>query len=130
MEDLKKLSKKEIAARMLSYIHKSEELKQLISAYIKDHNEEKSADIHQTYKELKECIYVECKYLEKVTNDDMDDISVVHNCYRHGILDAGAKGFTVKINAEITQAMYNAVDEALYYLSYYMGKAELEKFAL
>jgi len=58
----------------------------------------------------------------------MDNISVMHNCYKSGVMEASAKGFTSRSNGMINQSMFNSVEDALYYLGYYMQKSGLEKY--
>ena len=59
----------------------------------------------------------------------MDNISVVHNCYKSGVMEASTKGFSVRSNCMINQSMFNSVEDALYYMGYYMQKSELEIYA-
>lgn len=128
MLDLKKLSEKELAKRLLDYINRAEQLENAISDFMNSKRDDSDV-IRKTYKELKDAINKEYKYLSKVSSDCMDNISVVHNCYKSGVMEASAKGFTVRSNCIINQNMFNSVEEALYYMGYYMQKCELEKCA-
>ncbi len=74
------------------------------------------------YKELKQDIDEEYKYLSKSLNECMADISVVHNCYKAGVMEAGAKGFASRSYSKVDQSLFNSVADALYYLS----KSDLE----
>ena len=128
MEDLKKLSVKEIAKRMINYINRIEELENLLCEYLNKMDMEKAEKIKEMYKELKNDINEEYKYLDKTSNDIMNDISVVHNCYRYAIMEASAKGFSVKTNGIVDQKMLNSVLDASFYLKYYMNKEQLEDY--
>lgn len=127
MLDLKKLSEKELAKRLLDFIKRAEQLENTITDFMNNKRDDSDV-IRKNYKELKDVINEEYKYLSKVSSDCMDNISVVHNCYRSGVMEASAKGFTSRSNGMIDQSMFNSVEEALYYLCYYMQKSELEKY--
>ncbi|KEZ90126.1 hypothetical protein [Lacrimispora celerecrescens] len=128
MLELKKLSKKELAERLLNYIKELNELEKLISEYIQNKNGN-SDSIRLKYKKLKQDIDEEYKYLSKSSNECMDEVSVVHNSYKAGVMEASAKGFTSRSNSKIDQSLFNSVADALYYLEYYLPKSDLEEYA-
>ncbi|WP_143320954.1 hypothetical protein [Clostridium sp. HBUAS56010] len=125
MIDLKKLSKGVLVERLSNYIKQLNELENSISEYMQNNNGD-SHSISEKYKKLKQDINEEYKYLSKSSNECMDDISVVHNCYKAGVMEASAKGFTSRSNSKIDQSLFNSVADALYYLEYYLPKSELE----
>jgi len=47
----------------------------------------------------------------------MDDISVVYNFYKAGVMEASAKGFVSRSYSKVDQSLFNSVADALYYLS-------------
>lgn len=125
MIELKRLSKKELVERLSNYIEKLKELEKSISEYMQNKNGN-SESIRLKYKKLKQDIDEEYKYLSKSSNECMDDISVVHNCYKAGMMEASAKGFTSRSNSKIDQSLFNSVADALYYLEYYLPKSDHE----
>ena len=82
------------------------------------------------YKEMKESVFQEYKYLDKVSNEDMNERLEIHNWYKYGIIEASAKGFTSKVNSKINQSMFNSVDDVLDCFTSYMNKAKLEKYTI
>ena len=125
MIDLKRLSKNELVERLLNYIKELNELEDSITDYMQNKNRN-SNSIREKYKKLKQDIDEEYKYLSKSSNECMDDISVVHNCYKAGVMEASAKGFTSRTNSKIDQSLFNSVADALYYLEYYLPKPDHE----
>lgn len=123
MVDLKKLSKNELVERLSNYIKELNELEELISDYMQNKNGNSNL-IREKYKKLKQDIDQEYKYLSKSSNECMDDISVVHNCYKAGVMEASAKGFTSRSNSKIDQSLFNSVADALYYLEYYLPESD------
>lgn len=130
MEDLKKMSIKELATRMLTYINEIEDLENMLCEYLDKRDKTKLEKIKQEYKKIKINLNDEYKYFNKVANSNMYEISLVHNCYQFGITEASVKGLSVKTNGSVDQMMLNAVLDASFYLKYYMSKEDLQKYSM
>ena len=110
--DLKKLSDKEIALRMINYITRAIELENKISTYMhsKITTQDEADDIKNLYKELKKDVQADAKYMNICDNKKGSDM------YTHffvpSIKEASVYGFAVLVNGQINLKMYDAVDEA------------------
>lgn len=120
MDDLKKFTEQQLIERAKSYHQRLDVLMHDISKYMNISKGYKES-IKNEYADLKKHITEEYRYFSANKNDIMD-ISKIHNCYQSAILEASANGFSAKVNSNINQNMFSSLDDADYYIIYYLGE--------
>ena len=118
MNELKNFSEEEIIKRKEMFLERMDNLMKNISEYLRYPDMELEYRIKEEYKELKNEIQEDAKYL-KTRRNDISQISKSHLAYSEGIREASAFGFGVKTNAAVNEKMIYAVEEAHYRLNKY-----------
>ena len=122
--DFKNMSDSELATIMVNQISRTAHLKTIIARYLdgSDNGCVQAERIKNEYKQLKEEIREDAKYLDSVRNSKGSDLYMHY--FRPSIRSAAAYGFTVPVNAAINQKMFSAVEEAHYRLRKYHSLEE------
>lgn len=117
--DYKQMTDCELAKIMVNYINRIDHLRHMIGNYLnnKTHNYIQAEQIKNDYRRIKYELQEDAHYLDLVRNRNG---SVVYmGFFSPSIREASAWGFTVSVNAAVTQDMYDAVEEAHYKLTKY-----------
>lgn len=122
--DFKNLSDSELASIMVNQINRVEHLMQMIEGYLesKTHGSVPASNIKAEYKDLKDELRKDAKYLDLVRNHEGSKLYMHY--FSPSIQEASAWGFTVSTNSTINQAMHSAVEEAHYKLTKYYSLEE------
>ena len=117
--ELKNLSDKKLAERIIDYIERTDKLKRDISNYLeeKKFSQIKINSIRDDYKKLKEELRADAKYLDLARNQSGS--LVYKSAFKPSIREAAAFGFTVATNGAVNFSMFCAVSEAHYKLTKY-----------
>lgn len=124
--ELKNLSDRELALRMVNYIERSKRLAREISKCI----ERKEADVEYIkceYRALKTAIRTDSDYVRKQRNQTGSQLYMYN--FSPYIKEADAEGFTVPVNAQINFHMFSAVNTAHYKLTKCWSLDEWKKAA-
>lgn len=115
--DYKNMSDAELASVMVSYINRVAHLKDLVGRYIDgtDGGCVPADRIRELYKQLKDELREDAKYLDLVRNYNGSNLYMGAFC--PSIRAAAAFGFTVPINKAINQQFFGAVADAHYKLT-------------
>lgn len=115
--DFKNMSDSEIASVMVNYITRISHLQELVGRYIDgtDRGSIPADRIKDLYKQLKDELREDAKYLDLVRNSNGSDLYMC--AFRPSIRDAAAFGFTVPVNGAINQRFFGAVADAHYKLT-------------
>ncbi len=122
--DFKNLSDAELASVMVNRINRVEYLMEMIEGYLESQNHESvlASNIKTEYKDLKDELRKNAKYLNLVRNYEGSKLYMHY--FSPSIREASAWGFTVSTNSTINQAMHSAVEEAHYKLTKYYSLEE------
>lgn len=128
-EELKMMSDRELAKRMLFYIDSLRRLMQKISDYLERKRPiPNREDIRFEYKRLKKAIKVDAHYLDLVRNQTRER-GVYSNFYVPSVAEASAYGFTSSTNSQIDQRFYSSASEAHYRLTKYHSREKWSAIA-
>lgn len=116
--ELYNMTEEEIIETKEMYLKRLNYLMRNIADYFETRDLVLGYRIHEEYKDLKDEIREEARYLSCRKND-IRHISRTHCAYQDGIKGASAFGMTVPTNAKIDQRMFSAVEEARYRLNKY-----------
>lgn len=124
VDELKRMSDRELAQRMLDYIDRAHTLMQHISDFLERKATWPSRDdILFDYKRLKEAIKTDAHYVDLVRNHESRS-KIYRNFFVSSIAEASVYGFTAPVNSKIDQRFYRSVSEAYYKLTKYYSRDE------
>ena len=128
-KELKDMSDKELAIRMINYIDKVKVLMDKVYGYIEKRDMRVYKDsIRNEYKTLKDDIKKDAHYIDLVRNKNYGN-KVYSNFFIPSIAEASAWGFTVSTNCSINFKLYRALEEAHYKLTKYYSYEEWKKLS-
>lgn len=114
--ELDLLSDQEIAARMVDYINRTNNLFHQVSLVINGKSSDMTnKEILTEYKALKKTIQEDADWL-KLSRNTKRDNSVLQTRFRWPIVEASAWGFTAKVNSRINIKLLSSIEEARYKL--------------
>lgn len=119
---IKKMEDSELAKVMINYIGRVGHLQDVIGRYLQGNGCISASRIKDEYAQLKEELRKDAHYLSLKQNSKGSDLYM--GAFEPSIREASAFGFTVSINANINQMMFNAVAEAHYKLTKYYSLEE------
>ena len=118
--EYKYLSETELRNLLNEYIDRCSQLMDLIAEYLEGNADiQKDYLIHNTYRKLKSEIIDIAHYCDLVRNENYNN-KFYSAYFKPSFFEAGAWGFTAKINGAINQKFYSAVEEAHYKLGKYI----------
>ena len=124
MKELKYLSDRELADRIVGYIERLDELDCMLSAARKDKNLLRGSCemqlIQCRYSQLKEDLHSDVKYLATGKSERHDSNAELYNAFfRPSICEATAYGLNAPVNSHNLSLMVDAVSEAKYRITKY-----------
>ena len=119
INEIKTMSNKELAIRMVNYIERIQGLMDEVNAYIcrKDEYVDKDT-IRKNYKNIKEDIKRDSHYVNLARNKNCDN-KLYSNIFSLSIAEASAWGFSLSTNCSIDFRLFNSLAEAQYKLTKY-----------
>ncbi len=119
MDELKKMSDKDLSIRMVNYIERVQKLMDSVSEIMNGKGTKMLIDsIHYEYKAIKQEINDDAHYLYLNMNRRNDEDSELYNrFFKPSISEAAAFGFTSSTNSRIDFKFYNSLEEARYKLN-------------
>lgn len=130
MIDYSKISDTELARRICDYYEQINSLMDRVSNYLKlkKHDAAEMNIIRSVYKSLKEQIREEAHDVQLKENENCRRTKEFI-CYRDGMVEAAAFGFTQPTNSKIDFSFYSCIEEARYKISKYIYIDEWRKIA-
>ena len=127
--ELKRMSDKQLAKRIVDYVERIDELERAISQYIHANNrpDELITYIRYEYRQLKEELREDAHYVDLLKNREGSTLYMAE--FSGSISEASAWGFREPINARINQQFYSAVADARYKLTKYFSLARWKEIA-
>lgn len=128
-DDLKNMSDKELAKRIIGYVDRIESLMNTVSDIL----ERKIAHfdinrIRDDYKSIKEAVKNDAHYVSLSRNENRKN-QLYHRFFRPSVAEASAFGFTVPTNSSIDFKLFASLEEARYKLTKYYSYNEWKKIA-
>lgn len=120
--NFKEMTDSELANVMVNYIGRVEHLQYIISRYLQGNDCISASQIKDEYARLKGELREDSHYLSLKQNSKGGDL--YKGAFEPSIREAAAFGFTVPVNANVNQMMFNAVAEAHYKLTKYNSLEE------
>jgi len=121
MEELKKMSEKELARRMIKYIKELIELRDVVADFLDSgiNADFSKIDLMQSmYKRLKEEIKADAHYVKLLQNRNQS-YDLYNLFFSPSLVEASAFGFTSPNNSQINRKLYGSIEEALYSMKKY-----------
>lgn len=115
--DYKNMTDSELASVMVNYINRVAHLRDLVGRYIEgtDGGNIPVDRIKDLYKQLKDELREDTKYLDSVRNYNGSDLYM--GAFRPSIREAAAFGFTIPVSRTVNQQFFGAVADAHYKLT-------------
>lgn len=134
MTELKKMTDRELAARMVGYIERVQKLMDDVSLMLKKMPGREASYkvdlIRDEYKRLKQKIKDDAHYLGLGRNERNDPGAGLYNgFFDPSIREASAFGFMAPTNSRIDYKFYDALEEARYKLTKYYSLDEWKNIA-
>ena len=128
MKELKYLSDRELAARIVGYIERFDELDSMLSETSKNKNFPQSSCevqlIQLRYSQLKEELCADAKYLNTGKSQRQDSNTNLYDAFfRPSICEAAAYGLKTPVNSHNLSKLAAAVEEAKYRITKYHSLA-------
>jgi len=126
MVELKNMTDKELAQRMVNYIEQLENLMYDVSDIL--HNKlpiepYRVENIRSIYRRLKEDIKADAHYVSLLRNEKHGN-NLYNNFFEPSIRGASAFGFVSPTNSVLNQKFFSSIEEAHYKLTKYHGLDE------
>ncbi len=131
MDELKKMSDKDLSIRMVKYIERVQKLMDSVSEIMDGKGTKMLIDsIHHEYKAIKQAVKDDAHYLNLTMNRRIDEGSELYNgFFKPSISEAAAFGFTSSTNSRIDFKFYDSLEEARYKLTKFYTLEEWKEVA-
>lgn len=127
-DELKDMTQKVLASRILEYVERLESLMHTISSFNgKAMKAEDRERILCEYKNLKTAIRSDAHYVGIDRNKNRNDS--FYNTISRNLAEAAAWGFTAPINSRINSELHSSIEEACYKLCKGYTRDELKRIA-
>lgn len=128
-KEIKIMSEKELAIRMINYIDRIKSLMDRVSVCIDKRLKRVDKDsIRNEYKNIKDDIKKDAHYVDLVRNKNYENI-LYSNFFVPSIAEASAYGFAVSTNCSIDFKLYSSLSEAHYKLTKYYSYEKWKKLS-
>lgn len=131
MTELKKMTERELAQRMVDYIERLRKLMDDVSDILHSRGRVEPYvidSVRDSYRELKEEIKADAHYVSLVRNEDYEN-NLYSAFFVPSVREAAAFGFTAPTNSSITQRFFSSIEEAHYKMTKYHGLDAWRKIA-
>ena len=131
MDDLKKMSDKELSIRMVMYIERVQKLMDSVSEIMDGKGTKMLINsIHHEYKAIKQAVKDDAHYLNLTMNRRIDEGSELYNgFFKPSISEAATFGFASSTNSRIDFKFYDSLEEARYKLTKFYTLEEWKEVA-